>query len=130
MMKKFFSGARDVDAGNERLTDLDSESEEDAQDEWAVESIEDRNEGEGGTLYLVRWAAPHDDEQTWESAEGAAGAAVKVQAFEHSRGQLDADAMANAGPGLGGAFVPFLQKPAGAAELVHELVRRPTVNLI
>ena len=30
MMLKFFSGARDVDAGNERLTDLDSESEEDA----------------------------------------------------------------------------------------------------
>ena len=82
MMLKFFSGARDADAGNERLTDLDSESEEDAQVEWAVESIEDRREGEGGTLYLVRWAAPHDDEQTWESAEDVAGAAAKVQAFE------------------------------------------------
>ena len=65
-MLKFFSGACDVDAGNERLTDLDSESEEDAQcqDKWAVESIEDWKEGEGGTAYLVRWAAPHDDEQT------------------------------------------------------------------
>ena len=62
MMLKFFSGARDVDAGNERLADIDSESEEDAHDEWAVESIEDWKEGEGGTLYLVRWAAPHDDE--------------------------------------------------------------------
>ena len=81
--------ARDVDASNERLTGLDSESEE----EWAVEAIEGRKEGKGGTLYLVEWAAPHDDEQTWESAEGAAGAAVKVQAFDHSRGQLDADAM-------------------------------------
>ena len=82
MMLKFFSGARDVDAGNERLTNLDSESEEDAHDEWAVESIEDRKEEEGGTVYLVRWAAPHDDEQTWESAEDVAGAAAKVQAFE------------------------------------------------
>ena len=82
MRLKFFSGARDVDAGNERLTDLDSESEEDAQDEWAVESIEDRKEGEGGTLYLVRWAVPHDDEHTWESADDVAGAAARVQAFE------------------------------------------------
>ena len=74
--------ARDVDASNERLTDLDSESEEDAEDEWAVEAIEGRKEGKGGTLYLVRRAAPHDDEHTWESAEDVAGAAAKVQAFE------------------------------------------------
>ena len=33
-------------------------------------------------MYLVWWAAPHDDEQTWESAEDVAGAAAKVQAFE------------------------------------------------
>ena len=36
--------ARDVDASNERLTDLDSESAEDAEDEWAVEAIEGRKE--------------------------------------------------------------------------------------
>ena len=46
-----------------------------------------------GPERIVQWAAPHDDEQTWESAEDVAGAAVKVQAFEHSRGPLDADAM-------------------------------------
>ena len=78
---------------------------------------------------------PCGHEGIWESADRgrkftAGGGPAKVQACEQSRGQLDADAMANAGPGLGGAFVPFLQKPAGAAELVHELVRRPTVNLI
>ena len=47
-----------------------------------IESIVGRKEGEGGTLYLVRWASPHDDEQTWESAEDVAGATAKVQAFE------------------------------------------------